>query len=367
MKKLLVIFVWIFLYSNTFAFDFNLSNYQRFDENAWIQNIWNIILDTKEKEIKNFNLVISNNDYFIFDNYLDLISIDNWIWNYLLSSWNKKLYINLSNSFSWKLNISWIKARFYDEEIRDAKIGIDYDNDWIIDVYSTNYLDLEENNRYSDTMRPLPVSEVKYNLSNSGNTINLSWISSLDLDANSTLVTMKKNNEYGNFFEKSVYKNEKQELSYTWLDLSNNTYEISIFSKDNYYVTDKPFVIKLDKTNLVDLPTNSTGALETNTWTTVNTWTIINTEVVNISTWKINTEEKEIIIDKIIPIFKTKSFSDFMIVFDKKIDKREYKKEVRVVRNDIIKLLKDYEDKKITKIFVKKELKRLVWEFGKVW
>lgn len=37
MKKLLVIFAWIFLYSNTFAFDFNQSNYQIFDENAWIQ------------------------------------------------------------------------------------------------------------------------------------------------------------------------------------------------------------------------------------------------------------------------------------------------------------------------------------------
>jgi len=56
-----------------------------------------------------------------------------------------------------------------------------------------------------------------------------------------------------------------------------------------------------------------------------------------------------------------------MLAFDKKLDKREYKKEVRVVRNSIIQLLKDYEDKKITKIFVKSELKRLVSEFGKVW
>jgi hypothetical protein len=56
-----------------------------------------------------------------------------------------------------------------------------------------------------------------------------------------------------------------------------------------------------------------------------------------------------------------------MIAFDKKLDKKDYKKEVRIIRNSIIQLLKDYEDKKILKSFVISELKRLVSEFKKVW
>lgn len=56
-----------------------------------------------------------------------------------------------------------------------------------------------------------------------------------------------------------------------------------------------------------------------------------------------------------------------MLKFDNRLDKREYKKEVRVVRNEIMQVLKDYEDKKVNKIFVKKELVRLIVEFGKVW
>jgi hypothetical protein len=56
-----------------------------------------------------------------------------------------------------------------------------------------------------------------------------------------------------------------------------------------------------------------------------------------------------------------------MIKFDKKLDTREYKKEVRVIRNEIIQLLKNYEDKKINLKFVKSELVRLVNEFKKVW
>jgi len=142
-----------------------------------------------------------------------------------------------------------------------------------------------------------------------------------------------------------------------------------MISKDQYYFTNNPFVVKLDKTNLVDLPTSSTGVLETNTWTIINTgtWETISQTWSLTNTWEIIVDKQEIIIDKILPIFKTKSFSDFMIVFDKKIDKREYKKEVRIIRNNIIKLLKDYEDKKINLKFVRSELVKLVVEFVKVW
>lgn len=54
-----------------------------------------------------------------------------------------------------------------------------------------------------------------------------------------------------------------------------------------------------------------------------------------------------------------------MIKFDKILDKREYTKKLRVIRNDIIKLLKDYEDKKVWVIFVKNKLIRLWVELRK--
>jgi len=113
--------------------------------------------------------------------------------------------------------------------------------------------------------------------------------------------------------------------------------------------------------NISTWTTINTGVLETNTWT------IIKTEVVNTLTWEIIVDKQEIIIDKFLPIFKTKTLSDFMLKFDKKIDKREYKKEVRIIRNNIIKLLKDYEDKKNNLKFVRSELVKLVVEFVKVW
>lgn len=66
------------------------------------------------------------------------------------------------------------------------------------------------------------------------------------------------------------------------------------------------------------------------------------------------------------PVFQTKGYADFMILFDQMIDRKEYKKEVREIRNQIISLIKDYEDNKISKYFVILELKRLITEFKKV-
>ncbi len=66
------------------------------------------------------------------------------------------------------------------------------------------------------------------------------------------------------------------------------------------------------------------------------------------------------------PVFKVKGYTDFMILFDRMIDRREYKREVREIRNQIITSIKNYEDNKISKYFVILELKRLISEFKKV-
>jgi hypothetical protein len=72
-------------------------------------------------------------------------------------------------------------------------------------------------------------------------------------------------------------------------------------------------------------------------------------------------------IDKYLPTFKTESFAIFMFKFDNIIDKKEYKETVRVARNDIIKLLKDYEDKKVSRLSIRFKLKNLIIKFVEVY
>ena len=55
-----------------------------------------------------------------------------------------------------------------------------------------------------------------------------------------------------------------------------------------------------------------------------------------------------------------------MTKFDAMIDRKGYDKEVRIVRNEIIKVIKDYEDRVIWKSFAVSELKRLAMEFKKL-
>ena len=57
-------------------------------------------------------------------------------------------------------------------------------------------------------------------------------------------------------------------------------------------------------------------------------------------------------IERYMPVFKVKGYTDFMILLDRMIDRREYKREVREIRNQIITSIKNYEDNKISKYFV---------------
>lgn len=365
MKKILFILLFCLFSLQVNAFDFNTLSHQEFDENAWVQSLSPITIDTKWMEVDTINLVIGDNDYFIFDRDLTFVSS---IFSYKeLQNWNKKLSLTFNNTFSWKLEISWIKIRLYDQEINGAKIGLDYDNNGTVDLYTSNYIDLEENDRYSDTMRTLPITNLVGTV-NSDNSISFVWSGSVDLDNIWTLVKVYKNNDYGPFLEKFAWKTEKQEIVLDNLDLTNN-YKIEFYSKDNYFLTDQSVVLKI---NDIFNENKDTWFEDTSTWVTVSTWVVDTTDDTDTMTWVINPpviiEEPEVImIDKYLPTFTRESFNTFMIKFDKIVDKKAYKDEVRIARNDIIKLLKDYEDKKVTKFMFKKKLKTLVIEFVRVY
>ncbi|MDD3793281.1 MAG: hypothetical protein PHI37_00515 [Candidatus Gracilibacteria bacterium] len=372
MKKLSFIFLLFFTtISQIQAFNsFNLEVSQRFGENEGETYLSPLIIDLGNIETNKLSFFINENDYFIFGN--DFSKITNSRQDVSIKetqtlNGNKVLNFDFENSFSGTIKLSGVFIRTYNERITGAKIGIDYNSDGKIDSYSKNVVELDKNGRYNDNMKPLAVGNVEYNLTNTGKTIEINFKHGVDLDNNGTFITITKNNEYSYFYEQFIPKISTGSFVYHKLDLENNTYEIKLFSKDDYYLNDDFFIIKLSKDDLV-LDKTQTVSL-TNTGTVINTSTgetISQTGIIT-NTGEIILDKQEMIIDKILPIFKTKSFNDFMIKFDNRLDKREYKKEVRVVRNEIIQLLKDYEDKKITKTFVKSELKRLSIEFKKVW
>jgi len=87
-----------------------------------------------------------------------------------------------------------IKIRTYDQRIRGSVIGLDYMGSTDPDLYSTNVVELDENARYSDTMKPLPFSNVSY--TKNGNELTLFWDNSPDLDVIGSIVRVNKNGSF---------------------------------------------------------------------------------------------------------------------------------------------------------------------------
>lgn len=338
MKKLFVLFALLSWISMTYALDFNISNYQKFDENAGMKGLWDVIIDTQWESVQKFTLSISDTDYLIFDAAVSAVADDRadvTIEDISPLSGNKKLVIEFAEPMIGKITLSGIQVRLYDRKIRWAKIGIDYKGDTVPDAYSTNYIDLDDNNRYSDTMRVLPITNLKEEVT--GNTIKFTWTASIDLDTVWTLVRTYKSTEFVPLKETFIGKDETQEILIDGLDRKNN-YRFEFHAKDNYYLTNTPVVFRLvsvsDDIEEEAIP-NEPGSIP----------------------------EQDI--EKIMPVFTTKVFANFMVKFDALISQKTYKKEVIEIRNNIITTLKKYEDKKISKTLFKSELTRLATEFKK--
>lgn len=259
MKKLLIgllLFIPLTWFASIDEIDFNLSNYQSFDENEGQVHLSALKVDLWTNTTRNLVFSIADKDFLIFANDISKVQIDNSddkILSVKVEENNKVLKIELKEDITSNFEVSWVQVRTYDEEVRWAKIGFDYDNDWEIDKYSTNVIDLETNWKNDDSMKPLIVSDVEYNLTkNRKGTYDLvlTWTRSPDLDIYGSLVKVNKNNSYWNIKEELVLKTLEQKFEYLEMNLEKDTFRFEIYSKDLYYLNTDPFTITFDKDNL---------------------------------------------------------------------------------------------------------------------
>ena len=144
--------------------------------------------------------------------------------------------------------------------------------------------------------------------------------------------------------EKFIWKLEELTYVYTNMDLENDIYRIEIYSKDVYYLNIDPFVINLDKDDLIE------DIVETEEETEA-----IEYEETQIIEEDIKEELIPVIIDvvnivkveKYIPIFSkyTKTLNNFVRLMDKYIDIKKKKdlsedneNSLIIVRNAIVKV-----------------------------
>lgn len=256
---LLLIFSYVSVYADENNVSFNLSTYQEFEENDWEVYLSPINIDLWGYDTKNINLSISTNDYFIFSDDLSWVLLDSssfYIDKVYLDTENKVLRINLLDDAPTKFTISWIKIRIYEETLYSAKIWLDYNNDDIVDLYSTNMIDVVKNDDKSDNMRPLAVTNVKFNLLEKSDSLydaEFTWSWSYDLDSIWTLIRVKKNDNYWYIKEDFISKTEIQEYKYKNMDLEKDTYTFEIYSKDNYFLNTNPSIIILNNDSLLDI------------------------------------------------------------------------------------------------------------------
>lgn len=248
---LLILVLPVFVNADSHELTFNLRNSIEFDENEWEVYLPVVEIDLTDKKTNTISLFISNDWDFIFaNNQLWVTTTNSKIKNISFDNLNKTLKIIFNENITWKINLEGIKIRTYDLEIRDWRIWLDYNDDNIVDKYSTNFVSLEENDRYSDNMYPLPVSDIKSTVTKNNNwnyDITINWKKSPDLDGVWSIVKVNKNNNYWNIIEKNISLWEEQTFKYLNMNLEKDVYKIKILSKDFYYETREPYVIILNK------------------------------------------------------------------------------------------------------------------------
>lgn len=273
MKKIWLFLCLLFwLWSFIFAIDVNISSSLNLGENEWVTNLGDVTIHFDSWEVTTFKLLIWtwSDDFFIFNNNLSDIKINNQYVSVSLDINYKTLTFN--GFFSWTITVQWIKIRTYNQKINNSKIGLDYIWNSDIDVYTTNTVNLVEDGRYSDNMKPLSVSNLMYTTGSTS--VKFFWNNSPDLDIMGYMIRMNKNG----YFSKDV-----MDMS-SWstindLDFTANKYSFEVYSKDQYYLSD-PVIITIEKQVPTATGNQTTGTVDTGsttTWTMTTTGTTTNT------------------------------------------------------------------------------------------
>ncbi len=370
MKKLIIFIISLLFVSQASAFSIFSQDTQIFYIWAWVKDLLpikiNIENDNEITKNNSFSLVIQDDATVRFSQDFSSLSIS-WSWSSKVISWLtlmpnlRVIKFKVTDDFKKgdNLVISWLKIIVYSNVQGDRWVWADLNNDWIIDYQNGNGIRVTNDNSYSDILWPSEVFNFTWSLINNKVTmsadmpwdVDFQWVQIDNLDITWKVV--------GSFFR---------------YDINNFSYDLSMWveairirtvdTRANYSVwllfpisvlKPKVEVISSSTWTLTPVVTN-TGI--TSTWTTVSTGTVDVEEIVDTPAI-----EEIFMVDKYLPIFKSTSFNTFMIKFDKIIDKKAYKEEVRKARNEVITLLKKYEDKKITKTKFKIELKKTIINF----
>jgi len=372
MKKLFLLCFLFVSFSVAFWIEFDLKTSLYLDENEWIVSLWVVdILLQSGTNLSEFDLNIWKNDYMIFDDDFSKITINNTTWfDVSLDETYKTLsFVWL---FSWDLEIWWIYIRTYDEKIDDAKLWLNWTWDVSIDEYTIRKIDLDENWTNSDSMKPLPITNWSYSID--WKTISLSWAKSPDLDITKNLVRVYRN---GYFFNDISLSPIDATYILTDIDLDEYTWKIELYSKDVYYLS-VPFALYLEKDETADENTEETKdddeivcASVIQPATNDETWECKEFSTpCSVSVWWTPVDACEVIKLEIVAVeieiidYQTKWFISFQTKFDKIIENKikdfdlEKQNSVISVRNEIVNLLKSYEDETISK---KDTISKLIW------
>lgn len=353
MKKIISIISILFLsiFTQVSAIKIDFSDNQVFRPSQWIVALWDLSVKIENNlditKDKWFSLIIPDEARFRLSSEQNLSF--SWTWSSKIISWYTinpemtKLSFKVSDDFKFwdDFSISWLKVVIYDRQ-STQNIWIDINSDGIADIFSSYYIRVNDVLSYHDDLAPSEVFDFTWNLNLNTLTLNGKAPGDIDFQAFQIYTYDASWNKLRDYFTPLLN-------NYT-IDTTNlSGFVVKTVDYRANYSTWLTFKLS-DFKWLVD---NSISSENTQTWILVSTGqTSLTTD-----TWVVK------MIDKLLPTFKTKSFNDFMIVFDSIIDKKTYKEETRIIRNKIIQLLKDYEDKKVTKIFTVTELKKLIISF----
>lgn len=359
MKKYLLILLWLFFTIPTFALTIKSESDQSFRINQWEVSVLPITIkadgDWEITKQNWFNLTLLPDSNFRFNS--------SWL-NNIVISWalNKidKNSIKVSNDLlsvhfdviqdflAWdQLVISGVGLVVYNKQVWYRNIWLDINGDKYQDVVDYYWIRILDMAWYYDTLAPNEVFSFTGNIDSTN--LNISWLNPWDIDFQVTKVEFL---DFSKNIMKEIYKYDQTTNISTdlwWIsfvriktiDFKGNTSNWVTKSIEDFRNT--------MVSNNTDI--NSWVVLtwdnSLNTWSSVITWVIVNTWTV-INTWLS-------LLSKYYPVFRTKSFEDFMIKFDDLISFRTKWFEVNninnitLIRNNIIKSLEDYENQKINK------------------
>ena len=369
MKKIIILVVSLLFVSQVNALNLNLQDNQTFFPGAWIKDLLpitvNIDNDNEITKEKSFSIVLQDDAKIRFSPDLSWITVS-WtgvskiLTGVTVFSNMRVIKFKVSDNFlKWdNFTISWVKIIIYNNAQWWIPIWIDTNWDWVSDFLSLNTVRVDSTYSYSDQLAPSEVFNFTWSI------VDNKVIMSSDMPGDLDFQWVQIDNLWTAWnIVSSFFRQDMNNFTY---DLQQGVDSIRIRTVDvrANYSTGLLFLVSVLKNKNVVILTGSTntGTLNTSTWTTVSTW-VIDTSSWTIWEVDISEIEKIFMIDKYLPTFKTVSFNTFMVKFDKIIDKKEYKESVRIARNDIIKLLKDYEDKKVSRLSIRFKLKNLIIKF----